>query len=108
MCHIAVQEIEIATYRAYLSEPSGQNPTAAVLLIHDVFGWETKNLRIYADRFADAGWRPNAGIPMSPSIHLIYEVACAVHCRLRDHCARLFQVGALPCALLLRACTQDS
>jgi len=43
------QEGTLANNKAYIS---GSNKDAAVLLIHDVFGWTFPNLRILADHFA--------------------------------------------------------
>jgi dienelactone hydrolase len=44
----------LAGFDAYFAEPKEQ-PKAAILLITDIFGWEVKNVRIIADKYADAG-----------------------------------------------------
>lgn len=44
----------VAGYDAYISEPSAKADKAVVLL-SDIFGWATQNIRIAADKFADAG-----------------------------------------------------
>ena len=44
----------IAGYDAYIAEPSDK-ADKAIVLISDIFGWGTKNIRIAADKFADAG-----------------------------------------------------
>lgn len=49
-----VQVGGIAGLDAYIAEPK-EKPTAAILLITDIFGWEVKNVRIVADKYADAG-----------------------------------------------------
>jgi hypothetical protein len=43
------QEGTLANNKVYIT---GSNKDAAVLLIHDVFGWTFGNLRILADHFA--------------------------------------------------------
>ena len=48
------KETEIAGFKAYLAEPKGSKATSAVVLITDIFGWATKNIRLYADLFANA------------------------------------------------------
>lgn len=53
MC-LYVQVGSIAGLDAYIAEPK-EKPTAAILLITDIFGWEVKNVRIVADKYADAG-----------------------------------------------------
>ena len=51
---VHMQVGSIAGYEAYISEPSGK-ADKAIVLISDIFGWATKNIRIAADKFADAG-----------------------------------------------------
>ncbi len=52
---------KIATLDAYFAEPKDA-PKAAILLINDIFGWEKKNIRIFADKLASAG-APGPGAP---------------------------------------------
>ena len=52
------KEIEIAGFKAYLAEPKDSKATSAIVLITDVFGWATKNIRLYADLFANAASPP--------------------------------------------------
>ncbi|KAK9843643.1 hypothetical protein WJX81_000820 [Elliptochloris bilobata] len=47
----------IAGLSAYLSKPENPLPgTPAIFLIHDVFGWELKNVRLFADKMAQQGF----------------------------------------------------
>ncbi|BDA43921.1 Carboxymethylenebutenolidase homolog [Coccomyxa sp. Obi] len=46
---------KIATLDAYFAEPKDA-PTAAILLINDIFGWEKKNIRLFADKLGAAGY----------------------------------------------------
>ncbi|CAL5218920.1 g666 [Coccomyxa viridis] len=39
---------------AYFAEPKS-TPKAGVMLIHDIHGWDKKNIRLVADKYADAG-----------------------------------------------------
>ena len=41
---------------AYFAEPKS-TPKAGVMLIHDIHGWDKKNIRLVADKYADAGMR---------------------------------------------------
>ncbi len=41
---------------AYFAEPKS-TPKAGVMLIHDIHGWDKKNIRLVADKYADAGVR---------------------------------------------------
>ncbi|BDA43920.1 Carboxymethylenebutenolidase homolog [Coccomyxa sp. Obi] len=45
----------ITTLDAYLAEPKDA-PKAAILLIHDIHGWEKNNIRLYADKLAAEGF----------------------------------------------------
>jgi dienelactone hydrolase len=43
---------------AYIAKPDKAAPgSPAILLIHDIFGWEHKNARLYADKMAKHGAR---------------------------------------------------
>lgn len=43
------KEITLANNKAYVT---GTSKSAAVLLVHDIFGWTFTNLRLLADHFA--------------------------------------------------------
>lgn len=50
-------EIKLGGLGAYVATPSGdQEPTAAVLLLHDAFGWKSVNSRLLADSIAKEGF----------------------------------------------------
>ena len=49
-----VQVGKIGGLDAYFAEPKS-TPKAGVMLIHDIHGWDKKNVRLVADKYADAG-----------------------------------------------------
>ena len=49
-----VQVGKIGGLDAYFAEPKS-TPKAGVMLIHDIHGWDKKNIRLVADKYADAG-----------------------------------------------------
>ena len=53
--------MKLAGLEAYLAKAEKPLPGApAVVLIHDIFGWEAKNVRLFADKMAQQGarWSP--------------------------------------------------
>lgn len=51
-----LQVVKLAGVEAYLAKAEKPLPGApAVVLIHDIFGWEAKNVRLYADKLAQQG-----------------------------------------------------
>lgn len=44
------KETTLAGLDAYVS---GSNKNAAVLIVHDIFGWKFPNIRLLADHYAD-------------------------------------------------------
>ena len=53
---LLVQVGKIGGLDAYFAEPKA-SPKAGVMLIHDIHGWDKKNIRMVADKYADAGMR---------------------------------------------------
>lgn len=49
------QELQIGHVKAYVVKPSGASDKA-VLVIHDIFGWELNNTRYMADMLAANGY----------------------------------------------------
>ena len=50
------QIVKLAGLEVYLSNAEKPLPGApAIVLIHDIFGWEGKNVRLYADKMAQQG-----------------------------------------------------
>ena len=53
-----LQVVKLAGIEAYMAKAEKPLPGApAVVLIHDIFGWEAKNVRLYADKMAQQGAR---------------------------------------------------
>ena len=51
-----IQVSTLASLEAYISKPKNALPgSPAFLLIHDVHGWDLKNVRLYADKLAKEG-----------------------------------------------------
>lgn len=49
-----LQEGSIGGIEAYFAEPSSP-PKAGIMLLQDIHGWKAKNIRLVADKYADAG-----------------------------------------------------
>lgn len=50
-------EIKLGGVDAYVATPGGgKKPTAAVLILHDAFGWTLVNNRLLADEIAKEGY----------------------------------------------------
>ena len=77
-----LQVVKLAGLETYLAKAEKPLPGApAVVLIHDIFGWEAKNVRLYADKMAQQG-----ALWPSGAAHREYgRVACHSH---RPACAR--------------------
>ena len=77
-----LQVVKLAGLETYLAKAEKPLPGApAVVLIHDIFGWEAKNVRLYADKMAQQG----ALWPSGAAHRETGRVAC--HSR-RPACAR--------------------
>lgn len=48
-------EIKVGGFDTYVATPS-QEPTAAVVVLHDAFGWKFANNRLLADEIAKEGY----------------------------------------------------
>ena len=49
-----MQEGSIGGIETYFAEPSSP-PKGGIMLLQDIHGWKTKNIRLVADKYADAG-----------------------------------------------------
>ncbi len=49
-----MQDGKLGPLSAYFAEPKS-TPKAGIMLIHDIHGWDKKNIRLMADKYADAG-----------------------------------------------------
>ena len=56
LCHLGrcLQEGSIGGIETYFAEPSSP-PKGGIMLLQDIHGWKTKNIRLVADKYADAG-----------------------------------------------------
>ena len=56
LCHLGrcLQEGSIGGVETYFAEPSSP-PKGGIMLLQDIHGWKSKNIRLVADKYADAG-----------------------------------------------------
>ena len=73
-----VQEVKIAGLDVYLAEPSSPAKTA-ILLVSDVFGWATSNIRLFADRYASQGGLFSLGLFSLQRNGCEMPVSCSKH-----------------------------
>ena len=72
---ICVQVGKIGGLDAYFAEPKS-TPKAGVMLIHDIHGWDKKNIRLVADKYADAGIAPWSARCMRDPVHALACWSC--------------------------------